>query len=117
MDAVFVPIGGGGLVSGIASAVEALSPGTRVVTVRAGDGRAARASLAAGGPVRSSTCRRSWTAPAARVLLGPMWPRGAELVDGALVVTLEETAAAVRLLAERARVSPRARGRWRWPPR
>ena len=37
-------------------------------------------------------------------MLGPMWPRLQEIVDEALVVTLDETAAAVRQLAERARV-------------
>jgi threonine dehydratase len=33
-----------------------------------------------------------------------MWPLVSELVDGAIAVTLDETAAAVRMLASRARV-------------
>ena len=39
-----------------------------------------------------------------RALLPKMWALGRPLVDGAYTVSLDETAAAVRLLAERARV-------------
>jgi threonine dehydratase len=39
-----------------------------------------------------------------RMVLPDMWPRVSELIDGAFTVTLDETAAAVRLLAERVRV-------------
>jgi threonine dehydratase len=49
---VLVPTGGGGLVSGVAAAVKALRPGTRVVAVQAEGAAAFPASLAAGKPVR-----------------------------------------------------------------
>ena len=39
-----------------------------------------------------------------KALLPPMWERARPLLDGAVTLTLDETAAAVRLLAERARV-------------
>jgi threonine dehydratase len=48
IDAVFVPIGGGGLVSGIAAAVKPLSPKTRVIGIQAGAAPAARLSYDAG---------------------------------------------------------------------
>ncbi len=39
-----------------------------------------------------------------KALLGPMWERATALVDEAVAVTLDDTAAAVRMLATRARV-------------
>ena len=86
LDAVFVPFGGGGLVSGIASAVKALRPETRVVAVEPETRRAARGlARAPARRARSSTGRRSSTAPARR----PCSPRCGralrELVDDAVV--------------------------------
>ncbi len=48
---VLVPIGGGGLISGVAAAVRALSPGTRIVGVEPEGAAKMRASLDAGSPV------------------------------------------------------------------
>jgi threonine dehydratase len=48
LDAVMVPIGGGGLISGVATAIKALSPDTRVVGVQPEAGDDARRSLEAG---------------------------------------------------------------------
>jgi threonine dehydratase len=48
IDAVFVPVGGGGLISGIAAAVKALSPQTMVVGVQAEAAPAAQLSLTSG---------------------------------------------------------------------
>jgi threonine dehydratase len=62
------------------------------------------ASVAAGEP-REIDYQPSFVDGAgARALLPKMWGLGRPLLDGTDVVTLEETAAAVRLLAERARV-------------
>jgi threonine dehydratase len=104
VDAVFVPIGGGGLVSGIASAVKALKPETRVVTVEPETAAALRASLAAGTPSEVEYRPSFVDGSGSKVVLPAMWPLLEELVDEALVVSLAEAAAAVRLLAERARV-------------
>jgi threonine dehydratase len=48
VDAVVVPIGGGGLISGIAMAVKAANPGARVIGVESSDGPAMKRSVEAG---------------------------------------------------------------------
>jgi len=103
-DAVLVPFGGGGLTSGIASAVKQLRPETRVYAVEPETAAPLAASLAAGEP-REIKYRASFVDGAGgRAVLPKMWPLVRSLVDGALTVTIEETAAAVRLLAERSHV-------------
>jgi threonine dehydratase len=51
IDAIFVPIGGGGLIAGIAVYVKSLRPGIRIIGVQPDDSAAMRASLEAGHPV------------------------------------------------------------------
>jgi threonine dehydratase len=103
-DAVLVPWGGGGLLVGIASAVKALRPETEVRAVELATAAPLTASLAAGEP-REIDYHATWVDGAgARALLPKMWELGRPLLDGSHVVSLEETAAAVRLLAERVRV-------------
>jgi threonine dehydratase len=104
VDTVLIPYGGGGLSSGIASAVKALKPEARIYTVEPETGAAFAASLAAGRPVDVDYKASFVDGAGARLVLPKMWPIASALVDGALTVTLEETAAAVRLLAERVRV-------------
>jgi threonine dehydratase len=48
VDAVIVPIGGGGLISGVSMAVKSHNPAIRVVGVESSDGPAMQASVAAG---------------------------------------------------------------------
>jgi threonine dehydratase len=104
VDTVIVPWGGGGLFTGIASAVKALRPQTSMRVVELETSAPLTASVAAGEP-REIDYRPSFVDGAgARALLPKMWGLGRPLLDGTDVVTLEETAAAVRLLAERARV-------------
>ncbi|MGZ4308007.1 MAG: threonine ammonia-lyase [Gaiellaceae bacterium] len=88
-DAVLVPFGGGGLSVGIASAVKALRPETRVYAVE---------------PEPIDYQPSFVDGAGAPMVLPEMWPRAREALDGAFAVSLDETAAAVRLLAERARV-------------
>lgn len=103
-DAVIVPWGGGGLLVGIASAVKALRPETEVWAVELETAAPLAASLAAGEP-REIDYRASFVDGAgARALLPKMWELGRPLVAGSHVVSLDETAAAVRLLAERVRI-------------
>src|SRR5262249_46239367 len=105
LDAVVVPVGGGGLVTGIASAVKALRPGVRVVTAEPETAAPLAASLAAGAPQDAPSFAPSFVDGAGgRSVLRPMWPHLVELVDEGAAVPLDEVAAAVRLLAERARV-------------
>ena len=104
-DAVLVPWGGGGLFTGIASALAALRPDARVYAVQPETGAAVTAALEAGEPREVADFRPSFVDGAgAKVVLPAMWERARPLLAGACTVTLDETAAAVRLLAERMRV-------------
>jgi threonine dehydratase len=103
-DAVLVPWGGGGLFTGIASALNALRPETKVYAVQPETGAAVRAAIEAGEPREASFSPSFVDGAGAKVVLPAMWERARPLLAGARVVTLDETAAAVRLLAERARV-------------
>jgi threonine dehydratase len=104
-DAVLVPWGGGGLFTGIATALAAVSPATPVFAVQPETGAAVSAALAAGKPTEAPGFAASFVDGAgAKVVLPLMWERARPLLAGAEAVSLDDTAAAVRLLAERARV-------------
>jgi threonine dehydratase len=103
-DTVIVPWGGGGLTTGIASALKALRPGVRVVTAEPETGAPLAAALAAGEP-REIEFTPSWVDGAGgRALLPGMWEQAQGLVDEAVAVSLPEAEEAVRLLASRAHV-------------
>jgi threonine dehydratase len=103
-EAVVVPYGGGGLVTGIASALRALSPKTRVYAVEPETGAALNAALAAGEPTKIDYRPSFVDGSGSPSVLPGMFARVRELIDGAFTASLDETAAAVRLLAERTRV-------------
>jgi threonine dehydratase len=104
-DAVLVPWGGGGLFTGIASALSALRPDVRAYAVQPETGAAVTAALEAGGPSEAPGFRPSFVDGAgAKAVLPAMWERAQPLLAGAVTVSLDETAAAVRLLAGRVRV-------------
>ncbi|HTS74011.1 MAG TPA: threonine/serine dehydratase [Gaiellaceae bacterium] len=103
-DAVLVPFGGGGLSVGIASAVKALRPETRIYAVEPEPGAPLTAAFSAGEPVPIEYTTSFVDGAGAPMVLPEMWPRAREALDGAFAVSLDETAAAVRLLAERAHV-------------
>jgi threonine dehydratase len=104
VDAVVIPYGGGGLSVGIGSALRALSPHTRLYTVEPETAAAVVAARAAGEPTAVEYVPSWVDGSGSRGVLAEMWPRVAPLIDDALVATLAETAAAVRLIAERLRV-------------
>jgi threonine dehydratase len=101
---VLVPFGGGGLVSGIASAVRALSATTKIYGCEVATSTPLTAALAAGEPVTVERTPSFVDGIGGRGLLPEMWPLVRDLVDGALVAPLEDVANAVRLLVERARI-------------
>jgi len=103
-DAVVIPYGGGGLTTGIASAVKALRPETKIFTAEPKTGAALAAALAAGHPVDVDYRASFVDGSGSRRVLETMWPLVAPLVDGAVAVPVPEVAAAVRVLAERVRV-------------
>ena len=103
-DTMIVPWGGGGLTTGIASALKALRPEVRVVTAEPDTGAPLAAAFAAGEP-REIEFTPSWVDGAGgRALLPGMWERVQGLVDEAVAVPLPEVEEAVRLLASRAHV-------------
>jgi threonine dehydratase len=104
LDAVVVPFGGGGLITGIASALKATRPGVRVVSVEPETGAVAAASFAAGHPTEVEYVRSFVDGAGSRSLMPRVWQQARELIDDALSVPLAETAAAIRLIAERMRV-------------
>jgi threonine dehydratase len=103
-DVVLIPFGGGGLTVGIASALRAFSAQTKVYPVEPETGAPLAASLAAGSPQEIDYQPSFVDGAGARMVLPEMWPLVRELVAGSLTASLDETAAAIRLLAERARV-------------
>ena len=103
-DVVLVPFGGGGLSVGIASAVKALRPRTRVYAVEPDTGAPLTASLTAGESRRVDYRPSFVDGSGAPALLPRMWELARGVLDGAVSVPVTETADAVRLLAERARI-------------
>jgi len=104
LDAVVIPYGGGGLTVGIASAIRALRPATKIVTAEPGTAAALAAALAAGQPADVDYRASFVDGSGSRRVLDSMWPLVAPLVDQALAIPVPEVAAAVRTLAGRARV-------------
>jgi threonine dehydratase len=103
-DAVLVPWGGGGLLTGIASAVKALRPETKVYGCEIETAAPLNATLEAG-ELREIEYQTTFVDGAgAKALLPKMWALAKPLLDGAYVASLDETATAIRLMAERARV-------------
>ncbi|HKE15525.1 MAG TPA: pyridoxal-phosphate dependent enzyme [Kofleriaceae bacterium] len=104
VDAVLVPYGGGGLVSGIASALRALAPRVRVLASEVETAAPLAPSLAAGELREVGYTPTFVDGCGSRSVLPEMWPLVRGLVGGSVVVPIAEVAAAVRLLVERARV-------------
>src|SRR6195256_5706294 len=103
-DEVIIPWGGGGLTTGIASAVKALRPDVRVVTAEPETAATPAASLRAGEPTGIDFALSFVDGAGGRALLPTMWEHARELVDEAAAVPLEDVREAVRLLAGRTRV-------------
>ena len=104
VDAVVVPFGGGGLVSGIASALRALRPSTKVYAAEVSTAAPLAASLAKGAPTEIAHTRTFVDGIGGPRVFPEMFALAKELLDGALVSSLEEIARAIRVLAERNRV-------------
>jgi threonine dehydratase len=103
-DSVVIPWGGGGLTTGIASAVKALRPDVRVVTAEPDTAAPLAAAFAAGEPSEIAFTATWIDGAGGRALLPGMWERARELVDEAVALPLSEVEEAVRLLASRAKV-------------
>ena len=104
VDAVVVPYGGGGLSSGIASALRELCPRARVFAAEVETAAPLAAALAAGAPQPIDYQASFVDGIGGRGLLPEMWPLVRALLAGSIVVSLAQVAAAIRLLVERVRV-------------
>jgi threonine dehydratase len=103
--AVIGGIGGGGLVVGVASAVKALKPAVKIYGAEPETAAPAALSFKAGSPQIFKEWKLSFVDGAGGQSVFPrMWERMKPLVDGTIVVTLEETKNAMRLMAEKARI-------------
>jgi threonine dehydratase len=104
IDVVVVPVGGGGLISGVATAVRALRPHARIIGVEPAGAPAVRAALDAGAPVRLErvdTIADGLGAPAT----GPIVLEHIRaLVDDVVLVSDEAIADALRFILERCKL-------------
>jgi len=104
-DAVIASIGGGGLITGVGSAIKALKPKVRVWGVEPETAAPAALSFAMGSPQVFRAWKASFVDGAGGQSVFPrMWQRMRPLVDGCIVVSLEQTKRAMRLMAEKARI-------------
>ncbi len=104
VDAIIAPLGGGGLLSGIAAATSELKPSTKVFAAEPETAAPLSISLAAGKPLYFN----GWTASfvdgaGGKSVLETMWPL-LRTLTGSIVVSLDEVARGMKLVAERAHI-------------
>jgi threonine dehydratase len=104
VDAVVIPWGSGGLSCGIASAIRALKPDTRIYACEVTTAAPLAASFAAGKPAHVEYVPSFVDGIGAKSVLEEMWPLASRLLNGSVVMEVAEVASAVRLLVERNRV-------------
>jgi threonine dehydratase len=105
VDAIVAPLGGGGLLAGVGAAVRALKPLVKIFAAEPETAAPLSTSLARG----EASYFDAWTpsfvdGAGGRSVLPTMWPLLSALVDGSIVVTLDEARAAMRQVAERVHV-------------
>jgi threonine dehydratase len=102
---VIAAIGGGGLITGVGSAVKALKPDVRVLGAEPETAAPYAFSLSEGAPSKFPDWQASFVDGAGgQSVTQRMWERMQPVVDGAITVTLDEVREAMRLMAEKARV-------------
>lgn len=104
VDAIVIPWGGGGLSCGIAAAVRALRPACRIYAAEVETAAPLSASLAAGVPVMVDYSPSFVDGIGGKGVFPRMFELAKQLLDGALVASLDQVSGAVRLIAERNRV-------------
>ena len=103
--AVIAGIGGGGLISGVASAIKALRPEIKVFGTEPETAAPAALSFKMGSPQVFTDWKASFVDGAGGQSMFPrMWERIKSLVDDYIVVSLEETKRAMRIMAEKTRI-------------
>jgi threonine dehydratase len=104
VDAILVPFGGGGLSSGIASAVRASGQDVHVFAAEVETSAPFAAALAQREPTTITSTPSFVDGIGGASVFAEMWPLARELLAGSLLASVAEVAAAVRLLVERNRV-------------
>jgi threonine dehydratase len=104
VDAVIVPFGGGGLISGIGAGLAALKPGVPVFAAEVGTAAPLRASFDADEPMAINRIPTFVDGIGGASVLPAMWPLVREVTKDSIVVTLEQIADAIRLLVRQAHV-------------
>lgn len=103
--AVIGAIGGGGLITGVGSAVKALKPDIKVYGAEPETAAPAALSFSMGSPQVFKDWKPTFVDGAGGQSVFPrMWERMKPVVDDIIVVTLDETKRAMRIMAEKARV-------------
>ena len=103
--AVIASIGGGGLITGVGSAIKALKPEIKIWGAEPETAAPAALSFAKGSPQEFKDWKASFVDGAGgRSMFPRMWERMKPVVDGYIVVSLDETKKAMRLMAEKTRI-------------
>ena len=102
---VITAIGGGGLIAGVASAMRALAPAVKIYGAEPETAAPGALSFQKGSPQIFEQWKASFVDGAGGKSIFPrMWERIHNIVDGSIVVTLEEVRRAMKLMAEKSRV-------------
>ncbi|MBN9217361.1 MAG: pyridoxal-phosphate dependent enzyme [Mesorhizobium sp.] len=104
VDCVLTPYGGGGMTTGVASAVKVLRPQTRVLAVEDENAAPVTAALAAGRIVEITTRPSFIKSIGGPSLVPELWPVANQLIDGAITVSLDQVTEAMRLLFSKAKI-------------
>ena len=104
VDTVIVPYGGGGLISGIATAIKTIKPGVKVFASEVETAAPLAPSLATGEPVKVTYTPSFVDGMGSAGLLTEMWPLVSKLANGSIILSLKQIAEAIKLLMERTRV-------------
>ncbi len=103
--AIIAGIGGGGLIAGIGAAIKATQPNIKIIGAEPETAAPFSLSLASQSPQVFSGWQASFVDGAGGKSVMPrMWERMKGAVDASIVVTLDQTTQAMRLLAEKARI-------------
>ncbi len=102
---VIAAIGGGGLVTGVGSGIRALAPKVRILGAEPETAAPGAASFAAHSPQVFDKWQASFVDGAGGKSIFPrMWDRMQGVVDGSIVVTLDDVKRAMKIVAEKMRV-------------
>ncbi len=102
---VIAAIGGGGLITGVGSAIKAIRPDVRILGAEPATAAPYALSLSEGGPRRFPGWQASFVDGAGgQSVTARMWERMRPVVDGAIIVSLDQTRDSMLLMAEKARV-------------